>query len=279
MTYVTKRSRAALALALGPLLSAPLALAQEAPEKPAAPAPSAPQPDPGAKLDAVVKERISADDAARASQKKIEQLDDETQKLLTEYRKAVADKESYDAYARQLEAQVRSQDEEIASIHAQLLEIENTSREISPMMPKMVDTLGQFVELDLPFLPAERTKRVAALREMLDRADVTLAEKYRRILEGYQVELDYGRTIETYEGELGEGGDVRTVQFLRVGRVALLYQTLDGQETGYWDAGQKKWVIDNAYAHGFKEGLAVAKKSKAPEMLIVPVPAPKEAKS
>jgi hypothetical protein len=61
--------------------------------------------------------------------------------------------------------------------------------------------------------------------------------------------------------------------------VTLLYQTLDGRETGYWDAEQKGWVVDNGYAHGFKEGIAVAKKSRAPEMLIVPVPAPKEAQS
>jgi len=282
MTHVAKRSRAALALALASLLAPAAAGAQSAEPAPApaaADAPAAPAPAPTGKLDAAVKERIGVDDASRASQKRIEQLDDETQKLLAEYRKAVADQESYGAYARQLEVQVRSQDEEIAAIHEQLLEIENTSREISPLMPKMLDTLDQFVKLDLPFLGEERAKRIAGLRQMMDRADVTLAEKYRRILEAYQVEMDYGRTIETYEGELGAGDDARTVQFLRVGRVALLYQTLDGLETGYWDAQQTKWVVDDRYAHGFKEGIAVAKKSKAPEMLVVPVPAPKEAKS
>ena len=75
---------------------------------------------------------------------------------------------------------------------------------------------------------------------MMSRADVTISEKYRRILEAYQVELDYGRTLEAYEGKLGSGDDARTVQFLRVGRVALLYQTLDGKETGYWDARQEE---------------------------------------
>jgi hypothetical protein len=118
------------------------------------------------------------------------------------------------------------------------------------------------------------------LTEMMSRADVTISEKYRRIVEAYQVELDYGRTIEAYEGELAAAeGETRTVQFLRVGRVTLLYQTLDGKETGYWDAAQKKWIVDDEYAHGFKEGVAVAKKARAPELLIVPVPAPKEAQS
>ena len=135
------------------------------------------------------------------------------------------------------------------------------------------------MQLDVPFLVEERAKRVATLQEMMGRADVTFSEKYRRILEAYQVEMEYGRTIETYEGWLGSGDDARTVNFLRVGRVSLLYQTLDGKETGDWDAEKKGWVVDEHYAHGFKEGVAVARKTRAPELLIVPVPAPKDARS
>ena len=91
----------------------------------------------------------------------------------------------------------------MATIEQQLLEIETTSREVLPLMQQMLDTLEQFVALDVPFLLEERTKRVATLKEMMARADVTISEKYRRILEAYQVEMDYGRTIEAYEGELG----------------------------------------------------------------------------
>ena len=124
----------------------------------------------------------------------------------------------------------------MASIDQQLRDVETTSREVLPLMQRMLDTLGQFVDLDAPFLLDERKNRVAMLETMMPRADVTLSEKYRRIVEAYQVEMDYGRTLEAYEAKLGDGDDARTVQFLRVGRVALLYQTLDGKETGYWDA-------------------------------------------
>jgi DNA repair exonuclease SbcCD ATPase subunit len=242
------------------------AVAQGTPEAPA----------PSGHLDTVVNERIAVDEQAKASQDRIDQLDDETQKLLSEYRKAVADAESYARYAEQLEVQVGSQAGEIEEINRQLLEVESTSREIAPLMQKMLATLELFVSLDVPFLSDERANRVALLQQMMTRADVTFSEKYRRILEAYQVEMEYGRTIEAYEAKLP---DDRTVQFLRVGRVSLLYQTLDEQETAYWDAQQKQWVVANQYAHGFKEGIAVAKKVRAPEMLLVPVPAPKEAKS
>jgi chromosome segregation ATPase len=230
-------------------------------------------------LDRVVKEQLAADEAARASQERINALDDETQKLLSEYRRAIADAESYTIYARQLEAQVESQNAEMNAMQAQLVEVETTSREVAPLMERMLATLGQFVALDVPFLLEERRDRVAKLEQMMSRADVTISEKFRRIVEAYQVEMDYGRTIEAYEAKLGDGADARTVQFLRVGRAGLLYQTLDGKETGYWDARQKTWVVDDDYGHSFKEGIAVARKTRAPEMLILPVPAPKEAKS
>jgi len=256
-----------------PAAAAPGAAAADAP----APAPQPKQPD--ARYAQAMKEQQSADEDARASQARIDKLDDETQKLLSEYRRAVADAESYAAYAQQLELQVASQQEEMAQINQQLAEIETTSREVTPLMTRMLDTLDRFVALDVPFLLEERQNRVKTLKAMMDRADVTISEKYRRILEAYQVEMDYGRTIEAYEGTLGAGADARTVQFLRVGRIGLLYQTLDKKETGYWDAEKKNWVVDNHYRDSFEQGVGVAKKARAPEMLVVPVPAPKEEQS
>ena len=230
-------------------------------------------------LDRVVKEQLATDEAARASQERINQLDDETQKLLSEYRRALADAESYTIYANQLAAQVESQNQEMNGMQQQLVEVETTSREVAPLMQRMLDTLEQFVALDVPFLLDERRSRVTKLKEMMSRADVTISEKYRRIIEAYQVEMDYGRTIEAYEAKLGDAADARTVALLRVGRVGLLYQTLDGAETGYWDADARHWVVDDGYRDSFKEGVAVARKSRAPEMLILPVPAPRGSRS
>jgi hypothetical protein len=214
-----------------------------------------------------------------ASQERIDGLDDETQKLLAEYRRVKNETESLRTYNKQIEAQIPSQLEEMASFERQLKEVETTSREVLPLMRRMLETLEQFVKLDVPFLPDERKKRVATLLEMMDKANVTISEKFRRIVEAYQIEMEYGRTLEAYEGKLGEGDDARTVQFLRVGRVALMYQTLDQKETGYWHAEQKAWVPDDSYRSAFAKNLAVAKKLGAPDLLVVPVPAPKKVQS
>jgi hypothetical protein len=251
-----------------------------APSQEAPPAPPPPPEKPPAEiLDAAAGEQTAANGEASASQERVNQLDDETQRLLVRYRTAVGEAESIKSYSDQLRLQIQSQEEDIASIERQLSEVETTAREVMPLTQKMLDTLAEFVELDMPILIEERRKRIAGLRNIMNRADVSLSEKYRRVVEAYQIEMEYGRTLETYDGEIGEGDDARTVQFLRIGRVALMYQTLGGDETGYWDANSRSWVVDNDYRQAFKRGLGVARKQTAPDVIVAPIPAPKESAS
>jgi hypothetical protein len=192
------------------------------------------------------------------------------------YARAVTDVASLERFNQLLEEQVRSQEQEMASIQRQLVDIDTTNREVLPLLQRMVDTLDRFVQLDVPFLIEERTARVDNLKRIIDRADVSIAEKYRQILDAYQSELDYGRTVEAYEGK---GPDGRTVEFARLGRVTLLYRTLDGSEAGYWDAQQKDWVRDPSYHDAVEQAIGRAREDGAPELLTVPVPAPQEVRS
>ena len=123
--------------------------------------------------------------------------------------------------------------------------------------------------MDIPFLPEERQFRVAELQTIMERADVSLAEKYRRVLEAYQVETEYGRTIEAYQDELELDERIRTVNFLRIGRVGLYYLTLDGQQAGVWDEGWRP--LDSQYRQAIDKGLKVAKKQLPPDLLVLPV--------
>jgi DNA-binding SARP family transcriptional activator len=139
----------------------------------------------------------------------------------------------------------------------------------------MVDTLEQFVELDIPFLLDERRARIRQLQDLLDRPDATVAEKYRRVMEAYQVETDYGRSIESYRGTLHDHGSERSVDFLRVGRIALLYRSLDGSQAGAWNRSTQAWeTLPPEYLVTLKQGFRVAKKQTAPELLMIPVQAP-----
>ena len=41
----------------------------------------------------------------------------------------------------------------------------------------------------------ERRQRAANLKNLLDQPDVSVAEKYRRVMEAYQVETEYGHVL------------------------------------------------------------------------------------
>ncbi len=219
-------------------------------------------------------QEVQVGSAAAASQKAIDTLSDDAETLAAEYRSALQMTRSLDVYNRQLESLTAAQDREIESMHLQIDRVTEVGREILPLMLRMIDSLEKFVELDIPFLEEERTDRVRQLRDMMDRADVTISEKYRRLLESYQVEYDYGRNIEAYSGEIESGGAARTVDFLRIGRLALLYQTLDGQETGMWNQQDRDWVVlDAEYRGSVAEGIRMARKQVAPNLIRVPLPA------
>jgi len=204
--------------------------------------------------------------SAVKSQKNIDGLDDRTRKMLEQYRSATRQTKTLLTYNTHLKSLLDSQEAEKSSFNQQLEQIETTQREIVPLILNMQESLEQFVQLDLPFLPEERQQRVARLKEMMSRADVSNAEKFRRIIEAYQIENDYGNTIEAYRADIELNGETSSVDFLRLGRVALYYQRLDGSETGYWNSTEKRWeTLPSEYRNSIRQGLRI------PDLLTLPI--------
>lgn len=213
---------------------------------------------------------------AAVSQRRISQLAQQTADLLAEYRGVVRETESLRIYNEQLQKVVTDQRSEIVSINNQLEGLESTNRGVVPLMLEMIDTLEQVVEADMPFRLEERRARVVRLRDMMDQADVTTSEKYRRIMEAYQGELEYGRTTEAYSEPLPTTG--QTVEFLRIGRTLLVYQTSDQEITGWFNPATRTYEeLPDKYRLEVKEGLAIARNEKAPNLVTLPVPGPEVA--
>ncbi len=214
------------------------------------------------------------DTKAKASQSRIDTMADKTSSAAQQYRGALQRAESLKVYNIQLEKLIASQEQEKASIMAQTEQIDTIETGVLPLMIQMTAALSKLIEADTPFLVKERTDRVDGLLTLIDRADVTVGEKYRRIMEAYVIEAEYGKTIEAYKGEIEQNG-VRSVDFLRIGRVGLYYQTLDGEESGRWDADSESWVLlPRSYRVSIRDGLRVARKQAPPELLKLPVTAP-----
>ncbi|MCW8945297.1 MAG: DUF3450 domain-containing protein [Sedimenticola sp.] len=207
-------------------------------------------------------------------QKQIDQLDDETRAMLEEYQRLSRELEVTVIYNDQLDRIVSSQQQEIDSIQQQMKALELTQREIVPLTLRMVHWLEELVAADIPFLPDERRLRIKQLKALMDRADISMGEKYRRLLEAYQIEMAYGRTIESYRDEVNLEGGRRSVDLLRFGRMGLFYQTLDRQETGHWHAADAQWqVLPDAFLTAVRRGSQIARKQAAPDLVRLPVAA------
>ena len=216
-------------------------------------------------------------EASADIQRRIDALDDETRKLLDEYRRTMAQVEDLAAYNEQLERLVATQRVELADFERKFQEIETTKRQILPLIIRMTEVLEEFVEVDIPFLERERSIRIAELHKLMERPDVPTSEKYRRISEAYQIELEYGHTIEAYEGEMDVGGESRTVAFLRFGRLGLYYMTLDGHEIGFWDNTADEWVVlGDEYRLPLDHAIRIARKQLPPDLIRLPIPAPEK---
>lgn len=222
-----------------------------------------------------IRVQTQTDADAASSQQQIDQLSEQARRMFDEYRAANREIDQLRIYNEQMAQQVANQERQIASIQRQIDEFEVLERGITPLMVRMVDAIDRFVDLDAPFLPTERRNRIENVKSLMDDANIAVGERYRRLMEAYTIEMDYARNIDAYTGMLDFGGREREVNFLRVGRLALLYQTLDRTETGYWDAHNNQWTrLGDEFRTPVNEGIRMAQRLAAPDLIALPITAP-----
>jgi hypothetical protein len=192
------------------------------------------------------------------------------------YARTLADADITARYNVHIEQQIGSQQGQIASLEAQLAQLDATAVDVQVLLQRMFDDLVAFVANDVPFFKQERDARIERLSELMANIEATASEKYRRLVEAYQIELEYGRTMSAYRQALPDG---REAEIVRLGRVSLLYRTVDGQESGYWDKERKDFVPDPRSASAIEEALSIAKEERAPDLIRVPVPVPQGGRS
>jgi hypothetical protein len=213
-------------------------------------------------------EKLSSIQKSQETQRSINTADDATKQMYEEYKSYLAQLNTQKRYNAQLEELILSQDVEKKTLLQDIDKIEHTHKNIVPLMQNMIESLEKFINLDTPFLKEERLKRVAKLKTNLKRADISVSDKYRQLLEAYVVENDYARTIESYKSKL----DGKVVEFLRVGRVGLYYQTLDFKESGMWDSQNKKFVVlESQYNKPILNAIKISKKQLTPDLLTLPL--------
>jgi hypothetical protein len=224
-------------------------------------------------LDSTLQTQAQTDTRAQQSQAAVAQLADESSEYFGDYRVVVQQLDQHTVYNANLERLILDQQREKNSLSEQLENFGDIEQGIVPLMYELVASLQTFVGLDMPFLQSERKNRVARLAANLERSDLTVSEKYRQIMEAYQIETAYGRNIEAYTGTLPINGEDRKVDLLRIGRIVLAYQTPDQSVTGFWNKSSGQWeVLDGSFRRQVTDGIRIARKQAAPSLLDLPLP-------
>ena len=223
--------------------------------------------------DKIVAEGLVRIEENQQAQKRVSSIHDDTLSLIDTYQEKLKVVEGLNAYNEMMKRQVQRQLRDMDALRNSIDNVSIIERQVLPLLSRMLDGLEAFLRLDVPFHLEERHKRIANLRDMLERVDVTVAEKARRVFEAYQIEVEFGRTIEAYRNKLTLDGRTYDVDFLRIGRVSLLYRTVGDGQMGHWNNSSRQWqrLESSAYGRHFEQGLKIARREMAPELINAPV--------
>ncbi|HBN14920.1 DUF3450 domain-containing protein [Pseudohongiella sp. SYSU M77423] len=213
---------------------------------------------------------------AAESQERINRLSNSSSSLFEEFKTESDNLEALLVLNANWRRQIAIQEDQLETISESIAEVRNVTQELPLLMSRMIASIEQFIELDIPFHLEQRRARIQFVRDAIDDPNVSTAERFRQILVLYQTENAYGRTHETYSATLNLDGVPTDVDMLRVGRIALTYQTKDRTRTGAWDSESRQWVTleDGAYRNAIRDAINVSSGLIAPEIFELPIVAP-----
>jgi septal ring factor EnvC (AmiA/AmiB activator) len=218
----------------------------------------------------IIEKSITAE--AAKGQQSIDSSYEKSLQLEAEIASLKAEVDSLEVYRNHLQGMIKNQDAEIESFDEQLNAIEGTRKSIVPLMYNMLDGLETHIAQDRPIRLEARLKRVQKLQDMMTKADISDAEKYRRLLEAYQIELDYGTKLGSYKGLIEVEGQAIEAEQLYLGRLSLVARSSNRQHYWAWDAKQQSWQVQgNQVALDIDKAFNLANKQAAPTLLNLPV--------
>lgn len=212
--------------------------------------------------------------AAAKAQERINNIYEQTQDLLIEYRQIVDETENLKVYNDHIARLVADQQVAIDDLQRQIDSIDGVKKGVVPLMYNMIDSLEKFIELDVPIRYEQRKARVARLKELMGLSNVTTSEQFRQVLDAYSIELDYGNTVNAYQGELDYNGQTISADFFNLGRTALVALSLDQKNGWIWDNSAREWIsMDSSYISSTIKALKMAKKLEPFNLVKLPIPA------
>jgi len=193
-------------------------------------------------------------------------------KLVAELERLTLQQQQLDAEKEQLTQKINSCDATIAELQRAIAQSQILTAQMEPFLQETLKLLTQQVDNDLPFLTTERQQRLQQLNASLVDDNLALGEKFRRLLEAVRVEVDYGRNVEVSQITIVKDGREVLLNQLRLGRLALFAQSLDGQSSMIYSMAAQAWVpIDSEYNSGIAQAIEMGLKRRPVDLLTLPI--------
>lgn len=224
--------------------------------------------------------RQSTQQGAQA-QEQIDEVADQADDLERQYLALRQQIDDQEVFVQQQEVFLQSQGVEISELRRQLERVDTLEAEVIPMLLEMTVSLEDFIEQDLPFQTDLRQSRLDNIRNLLGDATVSPAETYRVILNAYEIESSYGRSLRVYEDVVETEGEPAQVKFLQMGRVALIRVFQSGPRAGDMEMMTKdnqEWrSLPSGYTANVQRAIRIGEEVTTPEVFIAPLPGPERA--
>lgn len=164
-------------------------------------------------------------------------------------------------------------DEQVTELERRLSESTRLQAVINDTLRAVLVRLEKEVAADQPFLAEERQGRLEFLRQQMAQPEIAPAEKLRRLLEALLIEAKYGETIEVTQESIDISGEGESfVDLLRIGRLAMFWQSPDGQRTGTYDPATDTYVeLPAKYRRSVKQAMEMASNMRVIELLSLPL--------
>ena len=211
-------------------------------------------------------------DTRQATQEAREKWDVERRKLAEEYDRLKDENEQLVLTNKNMTQKAASLETENAGLTAEKEEALRIRTELSPFLKEVVTRLSTLVASDAPFLTEERKARLLRLDAIIDDADITVAEKYRKTMEALFVEAEYGNTVEVYREKIIMNGSEVLGDIFRMGRVSLFFLALDRESAGLFDVASNQWrPLDKTQVPAIEAVVEMAAKHRPMEVVPLPI--------
>ncbi len=211
-------------------------------------------------------------DTRQATQATREKWDAQRQKLAEEYDRLKAENEQLAFANKNLSQQLGELEKLTQDLAREKEETLRIRTELAPFLKEQLERLKSLVAADAPFLSRERKDRLVRLAVILDDPEITIAEKYRKMMEALFVEAEYGNTVEVYREKIVVDGTQVLADIFRMGRVALFFLALDRESAGLFDVANNQWhTLDKTRVPAIEAVVEMAGKHRPMEVVTLPI--------